>query len=185
MTNLTKKETKKPEFELLKVACIYFFAPMCLFISSIIIVSTFFSDINNRPPSDSELEETFINHECEFNQLIEMSKVDSKVLRIALNFTWLDDESYSQPDPGIGFSNERWDEYKELFTQLKLKNGLQHYPDNGIFYLYASNIKGYAYSTTELSPLLDSLDNPETKPVKSNMIYKKLKDNWYIYYDNN
>jgi hypothetical protein len=48
---------------------------------------------NASHPSDAELEEVFREHEAEFNQLISMSQTDSKVMRIASTFTWLDENA--------------------------------------------------------------------------------------------
>src|SRR5229473_3204281 len=42
-------------------------------------------------PSDAELEKVFRMHESDFNQLVTMSNLDARVVRIAPTFTWLDD----------------------------------------------------------------------------------------------
>ena len=40
--------------------------------------------------------------------------------------------------------------------------------------------KGYAYSTRELHPLVESLD--EFKAGENALAYRKVKGNWYLYY---
>lgn len=144
-------------------------------------------------PSDAELEETFRNHEDDFNQLIEMSQVDSKVIRIASNFTWLDDNlSYPRPESELGFSKERWDEYHQIFVKLGIKGGLIRYPDTGVILFFVSNkglvtgglAKGYAYSTKDLTPIYNSLDNFQPSASSSEKpVYKRLNKNWYLFYD--
>jgi hypothetical protein len=41
--------------------------------------------------------------------------------------------------------------------------------------------KGYAYSTKELSPLVNSLD--DIRDERSMLVYRKIKGNWYLYYE--
>jgi hypothetical protein len=41
--------------------------------------------------------------------------------------------------------------------------------------------KGYAYSTKELAPLVESLD--DIKHERPMIIYRKVKGNWYLYYE--
>lgn len=140
-------------------------------------------------PSDAALEAMFSEHEADFEKLIAMSNADAKVVRIAPDFTWLDDNArWPRPETEIGFSQERWNEYRELFKVLSLTKGLARHPDGQTIELIASTQglltggsgKGYVYSTKELTPLRDALDNlgPTGKHV-----YKQLKPpNWYLFY---
>ena len=41
-------------------------------------------------------------------------------------------------------------------------------------------VKGYAYSLREPSPIVDSLDG--VSPKNQMPVFKKLNDNWYLYY---
>lgn len=136
----------------------------------------------------------FAQHEEDFGRLISMSQVDAKVIRIAPDFTWLDDNAkWPRPESELGFSKERWEEYKRLFDKLGLKEGLARDAGGDTVYLIAHSEglgtggsgKGYVYSTSELSPLYDSLDNLSLAPSNGKHVYKKLKESWYLFYYNN
>ncbi len=166
---------------------------LVIFVIAAIFLSTIFS-YDKKHPTDSDLEVTFSKHEKDFDRLIQMSKTDSKVIRIANTFTWLDDNvSWPRPDSELGFSKERWDEYNRIFSELDLDAGLLQYPNAGVFYLIASSgglvtggsAKGYAYSEHDLSPIYDSLDNFVGHNTHGKPVYKKLTTNWYLYYESN
>lgn len=142
-------------------------------------------------PDDANLEAVFRQHEAEFNRLVEMSRVDRRVIRIAPDFTWLDDNAgWPRPESELGFPKERWEEYRRLFKQLGLSNGILQNRAAGTTYLIASSnglvtngtMKGYAYSSEELSPMSDSLDDVTVMPTNKRVMYKRLKDNWYLFY---
>lgn len=144
----------------------------------------------NTHPSDADLESIFWRREAEFNELVSMSNFDSKVVRIAHDFTWLENNaSYPRPDSELGFSKGRWEEYRRLFRTLELEDGIARAKQPEVVRLIASSegmaiggsSKGYVYSPEDLSPLAESLNSyselPHNKPV-----YKKITGNWYLYY---
>lgn len=153
------------------------------------------SCLDSPHPSDEELEVVFRDHESDFELLLNMSRADSEVMRIAPDFTWLvDDASWPRPKEKLGFSEERWNQYRRLFEKLKLTNGLLSHRDQGTTYFLASSRglvtggsgKGYVYSEKELTPISDSLDkvSPEVLSKSINRtVYKKIKPNWYLFYD--
>ena len=47
--------------------------------------------------------------------------------------------------------------------------------------LTGGSSKGYIYSTKNLTPLYDSLDQPAPSS-QGKYVYKRLKTNWYLYY---
>ncbi len=147
-------------------------------------------------PFDSMLEANFYQHEADFEKLIQMSNEDAKVVRIAPTFTRLDTNwAWPRPHSELGFSKKRWDEYRHFFKKLGLKAGLDRdgeAPDVIVFLpvsmtgmVTGGDEKGYAYSTKEPCPLLDSLDDTEHIHAKVESLqpaFKRLKGNWYIYY---
>ena len=142
-------------------------------------------------PSDQVLEENFRRRESEFNELIKMWKIDSRVIRIADDFTWLDNNAnWPRPDSEIGFSQERWNEYRKAFRALSLKRGLMKPMDSDTVFLIASGTgsvasgssKGYAYSSKPLSPLSGSLENMSPELLSHHTVYKKLSDDWYLFF---
>jgi hypothetical protein len=140
-------------------------------------------------PSDQYLEQMFLAHEGDFNRLVEMSNVDMHVVRIAPDFTWLDNNAgWPRPESQLGFSPQRWDEYRSLFAKLRLTSGILNYQPNLILFLASTkglvtsgSMKGYAYSLKEPEVIVESLDNPSFS--QSHIVYKRLKGNWYLFYE--
>ncbi|HLL60566.1 MAG TPA: hypothetical protein VK338_02525 [Candidatus Nitrosocosmicus sp.] len=141
-------------------------------------------------PSDKQLIKRFYSNEKDFARLVTMSDEEKKVIRISTKFTRLE-ENWNWPREDIGFSQNRWNLYRALFKKLKINGGIKrenHDHDTVIYFIASSrglavsgSTKGYAYSKKNLTPLFSSLDN--IKFSESGIAYKKLKDNWYLYYD--
>lgn len=144
-------------------------------------------------PSDATLEENFRKHRAGFNKLVDMSNADSKLVRIASDFTWLENNAaWPRPESEIGFSEQRWNEYRQLFNELGLKHGLARREDiPGVLFFDVSatgmvtggDAKGYAYSTEELSPLVNSLDHIDIEVKSLQPLYKRIEGDWYLYYE--
>ncbi len=142
-------------------------------------------------PADSVLEMNFRKHKSDFQLLVSMSNEDRSIVRIPLSFPYLsNDNSWPRTGAGPGLSNDRWDAYRSLFQKLGLKRGLTRQGDLDIIVLCASaagNVtsgtdKGYAYSETELTPTVESLDAvPETLRNQPT-VYKSIEPHWYLYY---
>ena len=139
-------------------------------------------------PSDKSLGQTFFAHESDFNKLVEMCNADSHVVRIASDFTWLDhNAAWPRPESELGFSRQRSDEYRSLFSKLGLTAGVLNYQPDSVMFLASTlglvtggSSKGYAYSLKEPEVIVDSLDNASFS--KSRIAYKRLKGNWYLFY---
>src|SRR5437660_1413780 len=81
----------------------------------------------------------------------------------APDFTWLDSIS-KWPRAAIGFSEARWNEYRGLFTNLTLREGIVRTEDfpGAIFFVarvrglcVGGSSAGYVYSNTPLTPTAD------------------------------
>jgi len=171
-------------------------AALLLTVICLLILGRFwsFGKSNVIDSSDESLVLRFDQHQTQFNELIEMAKIDSRVVRIADAFTWLDnDVSWPRPDSQIGFSSDRWNQYRRIFDALGLKHGLARTLDTGTVYLIVStegnvtsgSSKGYAYSDKSLSPLSESLDRIPPELRNRTQVFRKLKENWYLYYESN
>jgi hypothetical protein len=144
-------------------------------------------------PSDQALIQNFQSHEADFDLLVRMAQEDSKVVRIAPDFTWLDNNArWPRPESEIGFSTQRWNDYRRLFKKLDLSAGILNYNHDFILLLASTqglvtggSGKGYAYCVKEPSPIIESLDNFNFKDSKREMnyIYRKLKGTWYLFYE--
>ena len=125
-------------------------------------------------PSDEALIDRFYLLEQHFDRLAVMALEDEKVTRIAKDFTWVEGNAgWPRPASELGFSVERWDEYRELFKKLGIGSGISRGKGGMVFFSVAvsglvtgGSQKGYAFSKTKPSPLLASL-NGRPKEIKS------------------
>jgi hypothetical protein len=145
-------------------------------------------------PSDSKLREKFFHERSNFVELVRMSNEDEHVSLIMPNFTYLDTDA-SWPRKDIGFSEERWNEYRRMFRKLGINGGLVRrtdYTPSTVFIaayasggVLASSDKGYVYSPRPLSPLVSSLDVfPRERYLngKGHAIeFEQLGDGLYLY----
>lgn len=141
-------------------------------------------------PSDAQLGQRLTDHRKDFDQLVAMARTDKELLRIAPDFTWTTSSIvWPRPASKLGFTPERWDEYRRLFHTLGLEAGiLRPWNHREAVYLIVQtkglivngSIKGYAYSETTLQPQCQSLDKPEA--IGENEIcFKPLDGKWYLY----
>lgn len=140
-------------------------------------------------PSDQTLESNFLKNEADFDLLVRMAQADARVVRIAPDFTWLDtNAAWPRPQSELGFSIERWEEYRTLFSKLGLSAGILNYQPESVMLVASSqglvtggSSKGYAYSIKEPPHLVDSLENVSFKD--SRIAYKRIKGHWYLFYE--
>jgi hypothetical protein len=169
----------------------------CIPLVSLLTVACDPFDTKREHPADAKLIEAFQKNEAVFNELVQMSNGDSNVIRIAHDFTRLETNwAWPRPNSLLGFSNERWDQYRALFKKANLSSGLERTTNatsTAIFFFASSkgmtfrgSSKGYAYSQEALSPLLESLDqhpfDPQN-PQKHGVAFKRIKEHWYLFYD--
>jgi hypothetical protein len=135
------------------------------------------------------LEARFRSNRKDFEEIIIMSEQDKHLIRIAPDFTWLDDD-LSWPRTNIGLSMDRWDTYRRLFRQTGTPVGLLR-PEGGnetFLIAYAWGLvtggvdKGYVFSSERVAPILTSLDGPPTGLKRREPAFKVLEGYWYIYY---
>jgi len=144
-------------------------------------------------PSDDSLIKNFQSHEADFDQLARMSQEDFNLIRIAPDFTWTQKSAaWPRPESGLGFSPQRWDEYRGLFRKLDLKSGILSYQPDLVLFLASTkglvtggSSKGYAYCVKEPPLVVESLDNYSFKDSKKDIdrVYRRLKGNWYLFYE--
>jgi len=140
---------------------------VCCLLMSLAVLGSCSAVFDDSHSSDAALIRNFELHEQDFDKLIEMARVDSHVVRIAYDFMWVDTNyHWPRPESELGFTKQRWDEYKRMFSKLGLKEGLSWTSDGAIVLIASTkglstdgSAKGYAFSQKNLSPTFDSLDN--------------------------
>ena len=156
-----------------------------------ILRAEFSSSLQSSAPTDDKLATNFRAHRTALESLLEMSRTDRTVIRIANDFTWLDtDSSWPRPEERLGFSKARWDQYRQLFREAGLQGGILQDNEGGItYFMYWSgglmtngSSKGYAYSENDLTPIVASLDDYDSWPKGKRIIFKKLDGNWYLFW---
>jgi len=146
-------------------------------------------------PSDEALRARFLGHRADFEKLVAMANEDNNLTRIALDFTWLDDD-VSWPRKDVGISAQRWTDYRQIFQKVGASEGILNYTNPTLIFfpiasmglVPAGSEKGLVYSQTSLNPVLKSLDEKPSDalwdgPDRSHVLaYKPIGDHWYIYY---
>jgi hypothetical protein len=148
------------------------------------------ADLRRPFPTDVELTQRLADHWKEFEQLVAMAKTDKELVRIAPDFTWTTSSVvWPRPASELGFTTQRWDEYRRLFHTLGIEAGILRPsdPPDAVYLIVQTkglmiggSVKGYAYSHTMLQPHCDSLDKPEAIP-ENESCYKPLGGEWYLY----
>jgi hypothetical protein len=141
-------------------------------------------------PTDVELSQRFAQRREDFEKLVTMAQEDDQLVRIAPDFTWTTSSmGWPRPDSQLGFSVERWNEYRHLFQLVGLEAGiLRPWDHSNAIYLIVQakglsiggSCKGYAYSETPLEPHCQSLDQDRGQG-ESGICFKPLSGKWYLY----
>jgi len=158
-------------------------------------------------PSDSSLIGEFKNHEAQFANLGAMAEEDSKVIMVQDTVVGLFEEGANTPyiylhkgkswpasEIELNFSKSRWNQYLNAFEKLGLKGMYRKRTLPQAVFLAASIKiselnndetavieKGYAYVPGNLKDnLKDTLD--DIKVDRPAIFYRKIKDQWYLYY---
>jgi len=143
--------------------------------------------------SDAALQKQFSAHEADFEKLVQMAEEDIHLVRIARDFTWLDTD-VSWPRKDVGLSEDRWNEYRRLFRSAGIPDGISKdvnppkilFPIVARGFVPASQEKGIAFSSVALGPVLKSLDKKPPDELYDKrgyvVVFKPIKDHWYIYY---
>lgn len=140
-------------------------------------------------PSDARLAKQFYAHESEFIELVHMAETDFPVYRIAFDFSF----------PENRLSAHRWNDYRARFDRLGISKGISK-PLGGDYTMFMASTegllfnrgssKGYVFSQSQLRPCVSDIDLESYEPPLwaaenklSWIVYKPLKEHWYLYYE--
>jgi hypothetical protein len=141
--------------------------------------------------SDAAMVKNFQRHKPALAELLQMSKEDEHVIRIATDFTRLDTNwSWPRPDSQLGFSRARWDHYRALFREVGLEAGLSR-ASNGVYFTVSTrgivshgSSKGYFYAERPPTPLVNSLDDEaQRNHPEHGSAFKSISGDWYLSYE--
>ena len=146
---------------------------------------------------DSELVANFYRNIDSLYKLHEMSEEDAHLVRIAADYTWLDNSS-EWPRSDIGLAASRWNDYRALFERVRLQEGIVRVDDfpGAIFFIaHAKGLctggssVGYVFSLSPLTPTTQSPSKDLDAEARANpsrhyaYVFQDLKTNWYAFYE--
>jgi hypothetical protein len=137
-----------------------------------------FRSLNSVAPTDQALEANFKANQQKLDTLVEISRVD-KLVRLT--------------NGQRAVSKEQDQKVRALVREIGLQGDiLQETTPGSTTTMYLTSWsgglmtngarKGYVYSDTELTPVVASLDDVNSWPKGSKVIYKKLEGNWYLFF---
>lgn len=139
-------------------------------------------------PDEEELRTQFFEHKAEINKLLNMQFEDHKVIRIAPKFTWLSND-YSWPRKDLGFSQQRWNQYQDLFKKTGIRDGMsisvndpsRNFKEQDEYYVVFSvdGYRGFTY-TTYIPKQVKSKFKDCTLKKQSDHCFVTLEKNWYL-----
>lgn len=155
--------------------------PVLIIIGIISAATLFYAYQVNFPHySDSKMEENFLKNEADFNQLVEMFNADSDVDMIIGGAAY----AFEKTDRTV--SKERLEQYKALLNKTKVNYGIRRnqYTDPQKIILVSTSSSSepdeYYQSHTTSKGFIYSPTEPSDADGRSK--YKKIKENWYLYY---
>jgi hypothetical protein len=177
----------------------------CLFSGSVIVVFVvLWLACGPNQPSDAKLKQLFKQHRNDLERLVQMTDEDWQMSRIAPDFTWRQDTvAWPRPESEWGISKQRWDEYRSIFAQAGIKNGLTRREKSSdiIFFVWTWGIvpagisvgylhcgqpqKGYAHTEEPCIGDHDVGSGMHGQSTSYGYRYEKIAPNWYIYEESN
>jgi hypothetical protein len=156
---------------------------------------------------DSVLIKNFYDHEADFNLLAKMADEDSSLRTITPSYVWLEKNddwahsivlhenvAWSRSESEVGFTHQRWTEYRGIFGRLNLESGIRRKLGTPDAIYFTSSIdfstlghseaamteKGYVYYPKRIdnsrAGTLDGIDIDRPR-----ILYKNLNDSWYLW----
>lgn len=133
--------------------------------------------------SEADLRQQFFQSKEPILHILQMQRHDAKVIRIAPSFTRLEN-NWNWPRKDIGFNEERWNYYRELFRNAGIADGIQN-EDGYIFYFVSSvglavsgTSRGFVFTPTPPENVVKSF---EECPAGKHPCYVPLDGPWYLF----
>lgn len=133
---------------------------------------------------ENRLRATFSEKITILEKLRAMADEDKSVVRIAPTFTRLEtDWSWPRPAEKLGFSEARWNEYRRLFSESGISEGIERSGVSILFIAKACGLGvsgksfGYAFLSEKPAATLKKFDELHGKGVG----YVPIHGDWYMY----
>ncbi len=152
---------------------------LCLTSIGIVVVFLFSDRMVFSLHTDAKMEEFFQDHRIQYEELVQMVHADNLVI---MNTA----EEIQTRAKQHGLTAGRVREYLRLLS-LARSSGVVRDPYDGVRFGYWDGMdsqKGYVHFERPPSEVVDSLDDIERSHERTKGQFKKLTDNWYIYYWN-
>ncbi len=137
--------------------------------------------------SEASLHLQFEQNKVDILKILEMQNQDLKVIRIAPTFTRLDTD-WSWPRKNIGFSDERWNEYRALFQNAGITDGIEKNGDEIWYFVSSQGLgisgSGRGFVFLKQTPKLIVRKFNEC-PHNKEVCYIPIEKNWYLYEERN
>lgn len=147
------------------------------------------------PPSLSTLEHRFVRQRPELDTIVAMSNVDARLLVVDPDWLATRDRQCSGYCPESGITQQRWEQYRNLFRRSGLSQGLRRDADSGDIFLIVKSFgllergisNGYLHcgqgQPHRYAPCSSSQAAGEHPYSRGDEAYsfRRLADGWYVY----
>ena len=139
------------------------------------------------PPSEESLSNDFRKNRPSLEKLVSMLEADDALLRITSDSVTVRTQSRGSPigddaARAVGIGDERLRAYRDLLQKASIQTVAKTAEGAVLFYVATGGIAvsgwvaGYAYSRTELKPVVKSLAEVPSR----GFVYKKVENGWYM-----
>jgi len=187
-----------------RIATVVLSIPICLLVGCTMALWVIAKE--SQPPTLAELKRDFPAKHSSLETIVAMSDEDSKFWRIAPG--WVDRatddspikfEQFMEDDPKAGLSKTRWDAYREIFSRIGIKLGIQRNKQRDSFIMVDSvgllnrgHASGYVKCSLTISqdpdrfyPCILRQDRGErtfsSEPRREGYSFERLDSDWYAY----
>ena len=156
------------------------------------------------PPSDASLQRRFYEHRSDLEQIVKMMEQDVHMAVVAKRFTGRNDDYLVWPHKGPrGISDQRWNQYRELFQRAGVPDGTKRdalgdieivaFPDiefsipaASLSYAGGTSLSyvhcGNELATDPTKAYLPCVERKESSEFRDTvwLRYKRIEGDWYI-----
>lgn len=135
----------------------------------------------------------FKSHAAESNRIVQMAHEDNQVVRVSPEFTWFEnDVRWPRPISELGFTPERWNEYRQLFRLVGSDTGFSRPKIAGrrqllLVAVETSGVaaggseKGFAFCDLNPTDIVHQGSDGGDVNKRSRFRFSHIEGNWYVY----